>query len=214
MCALALLAYPVIRSLTRHDDVPAPVKAPAPGVAALLDRSFAQYKAGRFPESIVSATEALKLDPNSEIAYNNIAAAYGSMQMWDDAIRNVHEALRIRPDFALAKNNLAWFTKAKQDAATPSSTPVSAAAEARLNASLEHYNAGRYQQCIDEAREALKLKADYAEAYNNIAAGYIKLENWDEAIKNARESLRLKPSLVIARNNLNAALEHKTVNLR
>ena len=53
------------------------------------------------------------------------------------------------------------------------------------------------------------MKADYAEAYNNIAAGYLKLENWDEAIKNARESLRLKPSLVIARNNLNATLEHK-----
>jgi tetratricopeptide (TPR) repeat protein len=209
LCALALLGYPMVRSLTQRDNAPAPVSTPSSGLAALLDRSFEQYQAGKFPESIVTAQEALKLEPHSELAYNNIAAAYGSMQMWDDAIRNAREALRIRPDFALAQNNLAWFTKARQSAAAMTSTPVSPTAAARLNASLEHYNAGRYQQCIEAAREALKLKSDYPEAYNNIAAGYIRLENWDEAIKNARESLRLKPDFTLARNNLNVALEHK-----
>ena len=199
----------MVRSVTRHDPASASANAPAGGIGALLDRSFEQYKAGKFAESIVTAREALKLDPNSELAYNNIAAAYGSMQMWDEAIPNAKEALRIQPDFVLAQNNLAWFTNAKRSAAASPSTPASPAAVALLNASLEDYNAGRYQQCIDQAREALKLKSDYPEAYNNIAAAYIRLENWDDAIKNAQESVRLKPDLAIARNNLNVALERK-----
>jgi tetratricopeptide (TPR) repeat protein len=210
---LALLAYPFIRRLTQRENVPVSAGSTA-DVAAFLNRSLQQYQAGQYTESIAAAREALKLAPNSELAYNNIAAAYGGMQMWDEAIQNAREALRIRPDFALAQNNLAWFLKARQGGGAASPGPVPQTAANHLNASLESYNAGRFQQCIDEAREALKVKPDYPEAYNNIAAGYIRLGNWDEAIQNAQEAVRLKPDFALARNNLNLALKSKATPAR
>lgn len=41
-----------------------------------------------------------------------------------------------------------------------------------VNVSLRQHRAGRYPESIAAAREALKRKPDYAEAYNNIAAVY------------------------------------------
>lgn len=204
---LLLLAYPFVRRMIPQAGSAAGEPA---DVSTLLNRSFQQYQSGQYVESIATAREALKLNPHSEVAYTNIAAAYGGLQMWDDAIQNSQEALKIRPDFPLAQNNLAWFLSRKQGGAAASSTPASQSAADHLNASLQHYNAGRYQQCIDEANEALKLKSDYAEAYNNLAAGYIGLGNWDEAISSAQQALRVKPDFTLASNNLRLALQNKS----
>jgi tetratricopeptide (TPR) repeat protein len=195
---VSLLAYPALRRS------PTPNRAPAAGFPAELNRSLEYYQTGQYPEAIVAAKEALKLNPNSEAAYNNIAVSYAAMKMWDEANRNIHEALRIRPDFELAQNNLAWFQKAQQGG-----IPESKSAADHVNLSVQHCQAGRYNDCIAEAREAITLKPDYAEAYNNIAAGYIGLQDWDEAIKNAQEALRINPNFTLARNNLSLALRTK-----
>ena len=55
----------------------------------------------------------------------------------------------------------------------------------------------------------MKLKPDYADAYNNIAAAYSALHLWDFAIAAAQEALRIRPDYQLARNNLNWALEQK-----
>jgi tetratricopeptide (TPR) repeat protein len=71
-------------------------------------------RAKKFPESIAAAQEALKLRPDYAEAYNNIAAAYEEMHMWDRAIEEAQKALKIKPDFQLARNNLAWSLQQKQ----------------------------------------------------------------------------------------------------
>ncbi len=197
---VALLAVPVVRRFS------SPSGAPAAGYSANLNRSLQYYQSGQYPEAIVAAKEALKVNPNSELAYNNIAVSYAAMKNWDEAIRNIREALRVKPDFQLAQNNLAWFQKAQGGAAPP--TAENKAAADHVNLSLQQCQAGRYKECIDEARQAIALKPDYAEAYNNVAAGYMGLQNWDEAIKNAQEALRINPDFSLARNNLNLALRN------
>jgi tetratricopeptide (TPR) repeat protein len=59
------------------------------------------------------------------------------------------------------------------------------------------------------AKKALELRPGYAEAYNNMAAGYSSLEKWDDAIKAAREAIRLKPDYEMAKKNLDWAVAHK-----
>ena len=59
------------------------------------------------------------------------------------------------------------------------------------------------------AKKALDLRPGYAEAYNNMAAGYNSLERWDDAIQTASEAIRLKPDYPIARKNLDWAVTHK-----
>src|ERR1700690_68635 len=91
-----------------------PGAEPPPTAESYIDLSMAQYRAGRYSESIVSAKEALRLNPKSAEAYNNIAAGYNSLGMWDEGIRAAQEAIRLNPAFQLAKNNLAWAESEKK----------------------------------------------------------------------------------------------------
>jgi len=80
----------------------------------LVNVSLRLYQAGDFQGSLEAATRAIALKPDFPEAYNNVAAAYASMQKWDEAIQAATEALRLRPDFPLARNNLAWATAEKR----------------------------------------------------------------------------------------------------
>lgn len=73
-----------------------------------LNQSLSLFQAGKFPESLAAAQEALKLRPDYPEAWNNIMAAHNSMFDWDNAIAAGERALQLKPDFALAQNNLAW----------------------------------------------------------------------------------------------------------
>ena len=165
--------------------------------------SLREYRAGRYQKSIAAAREALKHKPDSFEAYNNIAAAYSAMGMWDLAIQNVSESLRINPNFEVAQNNLAWYKREIRNVKAPS-TP-----EDFLSASLRYHQAGQYNESIEAARAALRLRPGYAEAYNNLAAAYESMEKWDEAIAAASEAVRLKPDFELARNNLAWARQQK-----
>jgi protein O-mannosyl-transferase len=171
-----------------------------------INVSLYRYQAGDYRASIAAALQALRLDPQSAVAYNNIGAAYAGLKQWDHAIENERAALRIEPDFQLAKNNLALYTQMKNGETAPLSN---AKADGWLNASLRDYQAHLYEQSIADARQALKLNPDYAEAYNNIAADDEEMHKWDDAIAAAREAIRLKPDFQLAKNNLAWSLQQK-----
>lgn len=99
-----------------HLSVPAPQPAPGISVAALLNQSLVQYQARQFEASITSARAALKLDPGSAAAWNNVAAANASLHRWDEAVTAAQRAVSLKPDFQLAKNNLAWALAEKEKA--------------------------------------------------------------------------------------------------
>jgi protein O-mannosyl-transferase len=177
-----------------------------------INASLYQYQGGNFQACVEAARQALQLRPDSEIAYNNIGAAYASLLQWDLAIENERKALRIKPDFTLAENNLALYTREK--AAKTPTPPANKTAEDWLNESLNDNRAGRYEVSIRNAQQALRLRPDYAEAYNNISAGYASMHKWDEAISAARAAVYLKPDFQLAKNNLAWALSQKKLGIR
>lgn len=67
----------------------------------------------------------------------------------------------------------------------------------------------RYQDSLAACQKALKLRPDYAEAYNGLAAAYVALEMWNEAIQSAQQALQLNPDLPLARDNLARSLDQK-----
>lgn len=75
-------------------------------------------------------------------------------------------------------------------------------AENYLALSLEFYLAERYEKCIEAAQEALKIKPDYAEAYNNICTAYNQLGEYAEAEKACKRALEINPGYELAKNNL------------
>ncbi len=173
-----------------------------------VEVSLAQYRQAQYNQAIASARKALALDPNSAEAYNNIAASYGAMQDWGRAIDNVRHALVLNPALQIARNNLAWYLQRS----SPSTAPVSGSAKTAddyLTDSLHLYQAGRYDESVAAARSALKLRPNFAEAWNNIAAADASMHRWDDAIVAANKAIALKPDLQLAKNNLAWALSEK-----
>jgi tetratricopeptide (TPR) repeat protein len=155
-----------------------------------INLSLEQYRQAQYQQSIQSAREALRLDPNPAEAYINIGAGSGAMGQWNEAIRNERRALRLKPDLQLAKNNLDWYLH--QGSSRHTKTAPATAADF-INESLQLNEAGRYSESIAAARQALRLDPNSAEAWNNIAANCEAMHRWDDAISAARKAISLKP---------------------
>jgi len=87
---------------------------PTQDEAFWINESLRLDQGGKYDESIAAARRALKLNPNSALAWNNIAAADEALHRWDDAIAAAQKAVALQPDFQLAKNNLAWSLSQKK----------------------------------------------------------------------------------------------------
>lgn len=86
-----------------------------------------------------------------------------------------------------------------------------AAATKDLQASFEHYKAGRYEEAITAAKAALAADPNMADAYNNMAVSYLGLRRFNDGIQAARDAIRLKPDSQLAKNNL-AWIEREKAN--
>jgi tetratricopeptide (TPR) repeat protein len=96
--------------------------------------------------------------------------------------------------------SLSWLHRAGALNPTP---------ELYLSQSVRFYGQGKFDECIQAAREALKLRPDYSDAWNNIAAAYNSEAKWDEGIKAAEQAVRLAPNNQLAKNNLAWAQRQK-----
>ena len=80
-----------------------------------------------------------------------------------------------------------------------------------LNRSLLLFQARQFPACIEQAKQALKLRPNYPEAWNNIAAAYNSMSQWDQGIAAADEAIRLRPDYQLAKNNRAWALSQKAL---
>jgi tetratricopeptide (TPR) repeat protein len=181
---------------------PAQAAAALSPVDALINASLQRYRAGDYAGTIAAAEAALKLDPRSALAYNNLGAGHAGLGEWAEAVAAEKQALVIQPDFSVAQNNLAAYAAhpGNEAAETP---------ESLLNESLGLYRAGQYPASITAARRALALRPGYAEAWNNIAAGEAAMKHWDAAIAAADRAIALKPDFQLAKNNRAWAVAEK-----
>ncbi|MES2836116.1 MAG: hypothetical protein V4667_01215 [Bacteroidota bacterium] len=79
-----------------------------PTYEGFIDLSLQYYQSNNFIKSIEAAEQALKINPKSSKALNNIGAAYGAMMVWEKQIEYCSKALEIEPNFEVAKNNVVW----------------------------------------------------------------------------------------------------------
>ncbi len=63
------------------------------------------YAKGEDQEAIADYTEAIRLDPDYAVAYNNRGLAYRYLGEYERAIDDCTEAIRLDPDLAIAYNN-------------------------------------------------------------------------------------------------------------
>lgn len=64
---------------------------------------------------------------------------------------------------------------------------------------------GRYQDAIDDYKQAIRIKPDYANAHYNLGVTYGKLERWQGAIESFKQAIIIKPDDAKAHCNLGLA---------
>lgn len=106
---------PVVKQTTSAPGIEELVKLAQqnPGYETFLNLGLAYYNTGSYKESIDAWNEALKYNSNNAVLYNNIAASYGALKMWDEEIAACEKALAIDPNLQLAKSNMAWAKQMK-----------------------------------------------------------------------------------------------------
>jgi tetratricopeptide (TPR) repeat protein len=92
----------------------AAIPAATQTAVALINESLRLNQIGKYEESIAVARNALRMDPRSAEAWNNIAADDEALHRWDDAIAAAEQALALNPDLQIARNNLAWSLSQKK----------------------------------------------------------------------------------------------------
>ena len=130
-------------------------------------------------------------DATNPVSYYYYARWLQSMGRTEEASVLARRAIELSPAHIEARQLLASLSS--KQPATP---------EQWLERSLRQYQAGSYADSITSSREALKLRQEYAEAFNNICAAENAMGRFAEAIPACERALALKPDFPLARNNL------------
>ena len=164
----------------------------------------------RFQQAVPQLIKGLSLSPSYFPAHQLLMATYDALNDWSDLQTEATTVLKIAPGNADAMAFLdAAQKKSSRTTIAVADDKTKPTAEKYLNLSLIYYNAGRYQDCIDAANQALKLNPGFAEAYNNIGSANNMLKQYDKAIEALKRALSLKPGYQLAINNLAMARTNK-----
>jgi Flp pilus assembly protein TadD len=166
-----------------------------------MNYGLTQMAKGDLAGALGSFEQALALTPNYSLLHINTGIALGALGRDAEAEQHFLRAMVLAPEDPQSHFYYSrWLAERHHRASTP---------EDLLNLSLEYYRAERFQDCIQAARQALRLNPNYAEAYNNIAAAYNSLGQYDDGIHAAQQAVCLKPDFTLARNNLAWALKRR-----
>jgi protein O-mannosyl-transferase len=159
--------------------------------------SYLLDESGRLPDAILHLRAALRINPDSPSAHSDLGSALAKSGRLPDAVGEFQEALRLKPDSALAAENL---RAAQRDMGQN-------AAAMRYNAGVDLLKAGRPGEAVAEFQEALKLKAAYAEAEDNLGIALAQIPGREgEARGHFEAAVKLDPGLAQAHYNLGVAL--------
>jgi tetratricopeptide (TPR) repeat protein len=169
----------------------------------------------KWDDDVSAAREALRLNPDNDMAHNNLSFALTKKGDWDGAITEAREALRLNPNNDVAHHSLGFALGKKGDW----DGEITEEREAlRLNPNLEeaHINLGAalgkkgdWDGAIGQEREALRLDPKNELAHVTLGADLFFKKDWDGMIQEEREALRLNPNNATAHSVLGVALERK-----
>jgi len=164
-------------------------------------------KQGKYNESIVEYNEAIRHDPNSALAWNNIGVVFARNEKYNNSIDAYDESLRSDSNYVPAYNNKGYALhqlqnydsaiKAFDDAIAKD--PSNALAMKRKGDALAAQR--KYNEAIHAFNGAIKFNPNYAAAWNALGKVYAKMGKPDAAIKAFNDAIRLDSDYVDAWNS-------------
>ncbi len=124
-------------------------------------------------QAIADYTEAIELDPDNAMAYNNRGLVYYNLGDLEQAIRDYTKAIELDSKFALAYSNRGFA----------------------------YYHSGDLEQAISDFNKAIELDPGDAEAYNNRGFAYYESRELEKAIADYTKTIELDSNDVYAYNS-------------
>lgn len=161
------------------------------------------YNSGKKEESIEYLQQCLNMsNAQVEARYLLMDALYETKR-YNELKSLCHQTLQILPSDRKAKEYLAIAESGKSKIEMLEELlQKQPTADGYLDLSLNYYQAGNYEKCIEAAQKALQLKPDFAEAWNNICSANNALNRFEKGAAACEQALKLKPDYALAKNNL------------
>jgi tetratricopeptide (TPR) repeat protein len=176
---------------------------------ARLASGTGHLKKGELDTAIKEFEEAVKIDGNCYQALNNIGLCYMRQGDLARAADRFRAALKVNPHYVGSLNNLGivCYLQGHYDEAAifyeqALSLSNNADAEIQTNYANCLRDKGDVSGAVDHYRQSIKLKPDYAPAYNNLGLTLHYLQKEQEAAVEVTKALKLKPDYAEAYYNL------------
>jgi Flp pilus assembly protein TadD len=177
------------------------------GLAYVLD----QQK--RWDDAAAAARQAVRLNPNDDVAHYDLGAALAEKGDRDGAMAEAREALRLNPNNDLAHDNLGSALEKKGDL-DGAIAEYREAVRLNPNSSRRHSDLGSalgkrgdLGGAIAEHREAVRLNPKDENAHLLLGLDLEGKGDVDGAVVEYREVLRLNPNNELAHSSLDRALK-------
>ena len=135
---------------------------------------------GDYPRAVEAYTEAIKLWPESDAAYNNRGNALNNLRRYEEALQDFNRAIELNPKNDAAYNNRGYA----------------------LN------DLGHYEEALQDFNRAIELNPKNDAAYNNRGYALNDLGHYEEALQDFNRAIELNPKNDAAYNNRGYALNN------
>jgi len=168
--------------------------------SALLSQSHTEISNGDYDRAIATASEVMRLDPKSALAFISRGVAYERKGDMDRAIADYSEAIRLDPNNALASSNrgIAYAKKGDNDRAIADYNEAIRLDPKNANAfggrGLAYMRKGDNDRAITDYNEAIRLNPKDALAFANRGIAYANKGDNDRALADNNEAIRLNPN--------------------
>lgn len=135
-------------------------------------RGSAYYRIKKYSLAIQDFGQAIELNPQFALAYNNRGGSYFYLQDYPLAIQDFDRAIELNPNFAYAYNSRG----------------------------ASYYYLEDYPQAIDDFSYAIELNSQFIEAYYSIGEAYNKLRDYPKAIESFNQAIEIAPQFFKAYN--------------
>jgi Flp pilus assembly protein TadD len=146
---------------------------PAHSVNTAKPLNGQQPRPGKGQPAEVELRRAVRRQPTSAAAHNNLGLALLEGDDLDGAEASLQQALRLQPGLADAHNNLG----------------------------VVRWRQGRLDEALVSLQEALRLRPDFAEAYNNLGTAQHSRGEFAAALASFEQAVTLKPDYAEAHAN-------------
>lgn len=161
--------------------------------------------ATKLDDQIYCYTEAIRLNPNLDEAYNNRGNARRAKGDIDAALNDYDQAILINPRFSTAYYNRANARRAK--VITVTLTPALELDASQIqNIPNSLYN---YDEVIADYNQAIELNPEYVDAYNNRGVVRYEKGDFEGAFADYDQAIRVNPSYAKPYKNRGLALQRQ-----